>query len=210
MRHDPYAIFDDYIGGDFFKCLQALEAIYNGIDRNRIRDFEKAILRILSASEHDLGIEWKDGDFVPTGAKLLDEGLVNDNLKWLQENKHEHIRKPFDKALLHYSESLNHPEKLNDVVTDMYEALEATAKWTLGNNKKLDANKQEFVKTLKLVPEYERMLTEYISYAHKYARHAQDPKSERYKVPPSDAENFIYLTGLFIRFAIQRSINSEK
>jgi hypothetical protein len=43
--------------------------------------------------------------FVRTGAKLLDDELVNASLKWLREEKYENVLKPFEKALQHLLES---------------------------------------------------------------------------------------------------------
>lgn len=82
--------------------------------------------------------------------------------------------------------------------------MEATAKWFLENNKDLSGNQEKFVSKLGLPNSYKRMLKEYIGYANQLARHAKDSQKHPYKIPPSEAESFIYLTGLFIRLAIQK------
>lgn len=98
----------------------------------------------------------------------------------------------------------NTPQKLRDVITNMYEALEATAKIVNNNDKDLSANAEKFIANLKLSDQHKEMLKAYINYANKIARHAQSPKSKRIEVSNSEAENFIYLTGIYIRFVIQK------
>ena len=39
---------------------------------------DRIIYRILDESEIGLGITWKNGKFIPTGAALLDQSLVNE------------------------------------------------------------------------------------------------------------------------------------
>ena len=200
---DPLGV---YFSKSFIECLQVVEGIYNGYRSypSISREINRIILGNLSRAEYDLGVKWRDGYFQPSGAKLLDDFLVNENLKWLDDPELKHVYDPFNKALLHYSESIKHPETLKDVITDMYEALEATAMWFLGNDKDLSGNREQFIGELKLPDSYKRILKEYISYANDFSRHAKKPDEPSYPVPPSEAENFIYLTGLFIRFAIQR------
>lgn len=202
----PNDSFYSVVGEDFLDCLQAIEGIFNTSRRILLRDsIESTVKELIASSPCDLGIKWENGHFSRTGAKLLDDVLVNENLKWLEDPGLKHIHKPFNKGLLLYSESIRDPEKLSDVVTDMYEALEATAKWFLKNGKDLSGNQQEFINRLGLPSSYGRMLKEYIDYANQLARHAKNPEKSPYKIPPSEAENFIYLTGLFIRLAIKKS-----
>jgi len=210
--------FVKFVGYDFNKCLEAIETLIDGFiklgdERTEFRNptvvgifrrIDATVRTLLSISEHDLEIKWEAGHFFPSGAKLLDERLVNENLKWLEEQELKQIYDPFDKALLHYSESIKRPEKLKDVITDMYEALEATAQWFLDNGKDLSGNRQSFISRLELPKPYDKMMKEYIDYANKFARHPENQNNPPYKIPQSEAENFIYLTGLFIRFAIQR------
>jgi len=212
MKYDLRFEFEGYIDHSFIRCLEAIEAIYAGLRGYTLiaRLIDLSVIEIISMSEHDLGIKWEKGCFIPSGAKLLDDILVNENLKWLADPELKHIYDPFNKALLHYSESIRHPEKLSDVVTNMYKALEATAKWFLNNGKDLSGNQQDYISRLELPPPYGRMLKEYIDYANKFARHGKNPEKPPYKIPPSEAESFIYLTGLFIRLALKKRQESSK
>jgi len=127
-----YQDFDTFIRNDFLKCLHSLEIIYPYIEdedqsKNKYSlswQFSNWIDMILSESEVDLGITWKNGRFFPSGARELDEALVNQPLEWLKANGYESVLTPFSKALEHYLNSGKKPELLSDVVTDLYESLE--------------------------------------------------------------------------------------
>src|SRR5882724_8038685 len=96
------------------------------------KDLGNLIQRLLDASEVDLGIRWENGRFIRSGAALLDEGLVNNPLRWLRSSGYEAVRTPFEKGLSHFLHASKRPELLTDVVTDMYESLEALAKIVTG------------------------------------------------------------------------------
>ena len=67
---------------------------------------EKAINYILALSEVDLGIRWckhkRKGLFLSSGAKPLDDKLVNDVLAWLADSKFDTVVRPFRKELAGY------------------------------------------------------------------------------------------------------------
>ncbi len=195
---------------DLHKCLASIEALYeDAVDQEtndiRCKPFiDRRLNTIFRESEGDLGIEWLDGQFRRTGAKLLDERLVNEGLKWLADSGLEHVYEPFEKALRDYSESISRPEKLRDIITDMYEALEAMAKIVTGRDQDLSGNREKFISQLNLTEFHREMLRLYIEYANRMFRHAQAPEAERPEISNSEAENFIYLTGIFIRFAIEK------
>ena len=160
---------------------------------------------VLKESETDLGITWQDGKFMPTGARLLDQELVNEPLRWLSNPKYKNVYHPFAKGLSHFLEAEKRPELLSDVITDMYESLEALAKIVTGRSRKdLSANAEPFIKEVKASEHYKRILKEYISYANEF-RHALEKERERPKLSITEVESFIYLTGLFIRLAIGKT-----
>lgn len=199
---------EHFLPNDFYSCLRTLEVAYSVISSSSssyyLQDFTERIETILSLSEIDLGIRWKDGVFWKSGAKLLDEALVNEPLQWLSDPRHHSVLAPFEKGLRHYMEATKHPERLADTVTDMYEALEAMVKVATNRPKKdLSGNRELFVKKLGLTDYYSRMLKDYISYANEF-RHAVEEGEERKPPLSQEVEAFIYTTGLFIRLAIQR------
>lgn len=196
---------DAYIQGDFYRCLLTLETVYQNLSDERFKDrLSTEIHAVIQASEIDLGVGWHPPIFVRTGAQLLDRHLVNEPLHWLSEAKYESVREPFEKGLSHYLEATHRPDRLPDVITDMYEAVEALAKIVTDRDKDLSGNREVFIKSIKASDSYKQLLKDYISYANQY-RHA--PKQNRPKFPLSEpeVESFIYLTGLFIRLAIRRT-----
>ena len=115
------------ISDDFWLNVQVMEAFYYTFT-SRQDDVSKVIKKILSLSEVDLGIRWHQGCFLPSGSPLLDEKLVNDVLNYLQPKKYEGVLKPFRKGLEDLLHSIKTSSRLADVVTEMYESLEALAK----------------------------------------------------------------------------------
>jgi hypothetical protein len=195
--------FDSYIKDDFHRCLQALEVAYQALrGKNQKKKLNDVIEFILRESEVDLGIAWKDGTFIKTGAALLDKGLVNEPLRWLSTPKYKNVYTPFQKGLSHFLEAEKHPERLADTVTDLYEALEALAKIvTKKPGKDLSANAELFIKEIHAGAHFKKMLKDYIAYANEF-RHAVEEGKERAIPSAGEVEAFIYLTGLFIRLAI--------
>lgn len=207
LQHISSYGFHDYIGRDFYKCLQALEAFYRS-GTGFTSSIQSTILQILSDSEIDLGIRWEKGRFIKSGAKLLDNKLVNEPLRWLGEKSYQSILEPYSKGLEHFLQSEQRPQLLADVITDMYEALEALAKIVTGRETKdLTANAQLFLKEVGSSEAYKSILKEYISYANNF-RHATT-ESARKPIPTyGEVESFIYLTGIFIRLVIQKGSNA--
>ena len=109
LRHLSYQLgrayyadfkFVNLVGHSFHDCLQTLEAIYEVLTKPERRIFSTSIVEhILSLSEVDLGIRWKDGHFYPSGATLLDEQLVNEPLKWLSKPEYRNVLGHFRKGL---------------------------------------------------------------------------------------------------------------
>lgn len=196
-----------YSGNEFPQVLRTLEALFQAFQQesyaNSDSRLDTAIKLAISESEIDLGIEWRDGLFYPSGAKLLDETLINENLKWLSDPKYSTVLAPFEKGLHHFLEAQRQPERLTDVITDMYEAVEKMARITNDNNATLGVNAEKFIGNLGLSDYYKTMLREYTKYAHEF-RHAV--KQGRVRVPPlpNEVEAFVYTTGLFIRLAVQQ------
>lgn len=193
----------DYFATDFHTSLQALEALYKALPDNHRPSLEAAILRIFSESEVDLGVRWENGRFEKAGAGLLDEKLVNDPLRWLSDQKYRSVLEPYSKGIDHFLRAGKKPNLLSDVITDMYEALEALAKIVTGRDAKdLSANAQLFLKELSASEAYKNILKEYIAYANNF-RHGASNDNRKPNLTSTEVESFIYLTGLFIRLVMQ-------
>ena len=208
IRYDGNNTLGYYAGDDFLHILWAIEALFEAFQMqqnyaNSADRLSKIIELVISESEIDLGIQWRSGVFHPSGAKLMDEELVNEPLKWLADPKYANVLAPFEKGLRHLLESQKQPEKLSDTITDMYEALEAIAKVVTGKDEDISGNREAFISDLKLSNCYGKMLRDYIEYANQY-RHGTGQHVVRGSPLPNEVEAFVYTTGLFIRLAIKQ------
>ena len=128
--------------------------------------------------------------------------MVNEPLCWITEGQYQNVRTAFEKGLKHFLEGENEPERLADAVTDMYEATEAMAKIVTDKpSKDLSTLREEFVSKLGLPDACKKILEGYVEYGCLY-RHA--PGARPRKQPQlHEAEAFVYLTGVVLRFAIE-------
>ncbi len=86
----------------------------------------------------------------------------------------------------------------------MYEALEALAQIITGRpGQTLSANREMFVSRVGASDHYKKLLKDYIDYAHEF-RHAAREPGARPTPSKAEVESFMYLTGIFIRLAIQQ------
>jgi hypothetical protein len=129
-----------FIGNNFNKCLIALEALY--VHSKWDGFTEREIKNLLADTEIDIGIRWENGHFLPAGAPALDEALVHDPLNLLSTLEYKGVSHAFKKGLDHFLHSTQKPSFLADVLTAMYEAIEALAKIVCRNEKDLSANRE--------------------------------------------------------------------
>ena len=199
--------FCDLARNSFYDCLKVTEAVYevfSAHSTSQANNLSNLIQHAISLSEADLCIEWRNGVFWASGAKLLDQALVNENLKWLADKGYQDVLVPFEKGLGDFLEAIQKPERLADTVTDVYEAVEALAKRITGKERHLSENAELFVSKLKLGEYYKKMLKDYIKYANDY-RHAAKLGKQKKPLLRHEVEAFIYTSGLFIRLAVQQS-----
>ncbi|MBA3967690.1 MAG: hypothetical protein H0X47_18305, partial [Nitrospirales bacterium] len=130
------------INNDFEKSLQAIEALY--AHSNFVDLANDGITSILQDTEIDIGIRWENGRFLPSGAPVLDQKLVDDVLGILSSSQYKGISDAFMKGLGHFLNSIRKPELFSDVLTDMYDALEALAKIICNNDLDLSVNREKF------------------------------------------------------------------
>ena len=193
---------------NFLRVLHALEVLYN---EATIPDppteepprtvIDRTVRQILDNAEIDLGITWDHGQFHRKGAHVLDEKLVNDPLHWLRAKQYKTVVTPFEKGLAHLLRSNADPRLRTDVVTDLYEALEALAKIVTGRDRDLSANAEAFISKVKASDAYKVLLKDYIEYANTF-RHAAEQKRPKPTLSAAEVESFVYLTGVFIRLAV--------
>ncbi len=153
----------------------------------------------LSNATVDLGVTWKSGMFYPSGAKILDEQLVEDPLDWLDDYPDE--KRDFLKAISSYSAN-----ELGGVVINCYLVVEGLARKILNNSRTLENNRRELLEKISFSQEWKSLLTNYINYANEFKRHASE---KRHSINPSEVEAFLYLTGLLVRL-LSRGKEIEK
>ncbi len=203
--HGPMTQFADYTHEDFHRTLEVLELAYKSL---KYPILKKGLSDLISSVVHqsgmDLGVSWEAGCFVKTGARLLDERLVNEPLRWLVNPKYSTVYAPYRKALKRYLESEKDPSTLTEAITSVYKALEALAKIVTNRpHKDLSSNVELFISRVAGNQHHKKMLKAYIAYANDF-RHALEPGQTERKPDSHEVENFIYLTGLFIRLAAEK------
>jgi hypothetical protein len=78
------AILDEYVSGDFYRCLRVIEAAYDFLERKGQQQLlTEKVNQILSTSELDLGISWQPPILknalhtLSNGAKLIVVSIIN-------------------------------------------------------------------------------------------------------------------------------------
>jgi hypothetical protein len=209
IKYSDHRYIGSYPEGNFYRCLQLLEFVHDYFNQEfgSNQNFGKHI-QILLALVEGSGIEWRNGKFYPKGAKLLDKELVNDMLDWLRDKNISSVCEPFEKGLNHFLKSKVDPALLKDVITEMYESLEAMAGIVVSKPKaELSKIQEKYIKELKISSGYKNILKEYIAYSNQY-RHAAESNVKRENPKDYEVESFIYLTGVFIRLS-KRSLDSK-
>lgn len=190
-----------YTKEKFLPTLHVIEDLYEVIPSKR-SEIDEIVKALIKESEVNLSICWKKGKFFREGAPILDEKLVNNVLGWFESPHLKSVLSPFQKGLRHLLDSESRPELVNDVITDMYETLEALTKIVTGRpDKDLSANRELFLSKVKASEKYKQILKDYIDYGNDF-RHAAKPETPHPQITLKEAESFVYLTGLFIRLAM--------
>jgi hypothetical protein len=178
-------------GDDFTETLKVSEFLYEILKRKR--EYQKALggfrEAALSHATIDIGVRWKDGMFYPTGAKELDERLIEEPLQWLSKFQNE--RADYLKALTGYT-----AKRFDDVIINCYLVIEGVSRNVLANDRTLENNRENLLRTIGLSQEWKALLHNFITYANEFKRHASD---KRYEINPIEVEGFLYLTGVFLR-----------
>ncbi|MGD0403979.1 MAG: hypothetical protein ABSB66_12380 [Candidatus Acidiferrales bacterium] len=140
----------------------------------------------------DLAVDWKRGMFYPNGARELDDSLVEEPLKWLADFPSE--RTDYLKALTAYTS-----KRWDDVVGNCYVAVEGISRQILHNSRTLANNREELLKTIGLSQEWKGLLSNFITYANEFKRHASE---KRHDLNPVEVEGFLYMSGVILRMTI--------
>lgn len=138
--------------------------------------------------------------FYPAGAKLLDQGTVNDVLAWLKN--YPKVAKDFEEALKIYLDG--DAAKYRNLLDNLRFALEQLLKEVLHNKKSLENQQKELLTWLKkrgihqeIVNLYNQLLFgQYCMYQNEAVKHNEAFSHD-------EIEFMIYLTGTFMRLLLQ-------
>lgn len=188
---------------NFIATLKVLVLLHDNLHPENAERLNRLTEFALARAATDLGVRWKDGLFYPSGAKELDEKLINDNLDFLQT--WPKVREQFATALTHFRNSLENVAARKDAITNAYSAIEGLTRVVLGNDKNFDNNSNALVDFLELPGEYKNIVHYYKQIAHNYSsRHAGEEFSH------AETEAFVYLTGLLMRLISEKSMQRAK
>jgi hypothetical protein len=148
----------------------------------------------------------KTATLCPTGARLLDEAVVESNLIWL--SRYPAVLKPFEEALNLYL--AKDPNQYRNMLDNLRFALEQMLRAVLNNQKSLENQKEEFLRWLKQHDVHGRIGSMYhdllfggfAGYQNDAVKHQED------KYTPAEIEFVLYATGTFLRL-IQRLVEHE-
>ncbi len=212
---------------ELVKCIQCVFWLQDDVDFDEQESwgeyigwpFLQSILRDIEISRVHIAVKtptlWanmRDTIFYPSGAQLLDENLVNDNLEWL-DGYSESAKESFTSALSEFSE-----KHYLDSIDKMRKSLETFMKSLFHNDKSLEKNLKEghagvFLENSKNVSSYTKnmygaILHSYIEYQNNVAKHLKD--RNRPEPTEAEAEFIIYQTGSLMRFLIQLDSHSRQ
>ena len=188
----------DYTQRDFIAVLRAIELLWK-IHPHYLWD-DSIVNSIIEKAEAPLGITFRLGKFYPVADPVLDDALIVEPLSRLKNAGHQAVSEPLEKALRHLLAGQHDVARLGDAITASYEALEAMARIVTGTTARLDDNIREFVSKLGVSIEYQTILKNCASYAHRF-RHSPTASRPRPQISYKETESFVYMTALFIRLA---------
>jgi hypothetical protein len=182
---------------DIKKILLGIEAIswMESIQLEKKNRFFADIKSIIRITNVPIELIQTGNEFLiyPSGAKLLDEKLVNDNLDWLED--YPEIYETFKKSL----SELGIKGKERQVIDNLRLVFELLLKKKLNNSKSMENQKSELGKYLKskgisieISNLYWIVLDYYSKYQNNNIKHSDNAN-------PNEVEFILYLTGTLMR-----------
>ncbi|MEI8270928.1 MAG: hypothetical protein WCG45_06200 [bacterium] len=192
IRHTPN--FSNITKHEFTQTLRVLVALYSTVERKPgMQDqITRSIKIALESSSINIGVNWKDGLFYPSGDKFLDKELLEQSYDLLKDYPNE--QKDIKNAIENYS-----AKSLYGVVENCYLAIEGLSRKILNNNKTLIDNKNDLLAFIQFSKYWNKILANYLFYANEYRRHASE---HRHELKYNEVEAFLYLSCLLIRALI--------
>jgi hypothetical protein len=138
----------------------------------------------------------------PSGAALLDDALIRENLAWLQG--HRDALNAFEQALsIYLSKDAN---KYRNLLDNLRFAVEQLLRDLMGNQKSLENQKDVLLPWMKSKGVHANVINMYHDLLFKhFAIYQNDAVKHGEKYSPQEIEFMIYLTGTFMRLLIEAS-----
>ena len=195
-----------------FEVAEAAQYMVWALEKTGFGIFEDCCRELQEAFELSPGISirlvnsGKRAMLVPSGAKLLDEAVVDANLIWLV--RYPEVLKPFQHALKLYT--TKDPNQYRNMLDNLRFSLEQMLQTILKNQRTLENQKDDFLKWLKdhdahshIGSMYHDLLFDgFAHYQNSAVKHQED------KYTPAEVEFMLYATGTFLRL-IQRLVEQE-
>jgi len=136
----------------------------------------------------------------PAGAELLDKGVVNDVLAWLEN--YPEIAKEFEQALKIYMDGDS--GKYRNLLDNLRHALEQLLKEVLHNKNSLENQKKELLSWLNQRGIHQQVVNLYCQLVFgQYSQYQNDAVKHGDAFSEREIEFMIYLTGTFMRLLLQ-------
>lgn len=135
----------------------------------------------------------------PAGARLLDNGVVNQTLSWLEP--HHNVLRAFEKALTMYSEG--DASRYRNILDELRFALEQLLKNVLGNSKSLENQKTPLLTWLNERGAHQQTINMFQTLLVQYSKYQNDAVKHGEQYAENDIEFIIYLTGTFMRLLLR-------
>lgn len=175
---------DDKVFDKILKSKFA-DSIFDAINRSSI-DLVLKKVKINQYKEEYL--------FYPSGAKELDDGLVNDVLDWLED-----FPKAQEKLISALEKYMSKGDGRN-ILDDLRLCLELFVKQLLGNEKSLEKNKELLGKYIGDKGVSDHITKTYVTLIGLFTCYQNESVKHNEKYITQEIEYILYLTGSFIRF----------
>ncbi len=183
----------------FLLGIEAISWMENFKDQTK-RKFLLDIKEIVSITNVPIELRYNEADFFiyPSGAKLLDEKLINDNLNWLSD---------YPKSYDLFKSSLLNLEVIGKermVVDNLRLSMELILQAVFGNKKSLENQKSELGKYLKNKNISSEISNIYIKILDYYSKYQNNNVKHSDNINFVEIEFILYQTGTLMRLLIKK------
>jgi hypothetical protein len=187
---------------EFRDRLQALFWVLEKKDCPKLREFSEAVglaMRNSPACDLRLTRAGMKVMIVPSGARLLDDGVINDVLDWL--SKYPSVQASFAKALSIFFERKK--ELRRNSLDELRFALEQLLRLVLHNHRQLEKQRDDLAKWLNQEGVNQGVINLLVELLSKFTQYQNESVKHGDRSAWAEVEFMIYLTGTFMRFLLE-------